>query len=334
LLVRRLLTLPALLIGVTLVAFLLTHVVPGDPVAVALGEGGRDDPAAVAAFREKYGLDRPLPVQYMRYLGGLFRGDLGLSIRSQRPVRDELFRHIPATFELAIVATTLTLVFGVGLGIAAAMFNTTRLDQVIRFFSLIGLSLPGFWLALISLYLLSFKLRIFPGIGRLDPTLIPPPTITGAYTIDALLARDWPVFWDALAHVALPALVVSSYAAGLLTRFTRAAVLEVLGEDFVRMAWAKGLPRLAVIFHHVLRAALPSVITMLGILFGNVLSGAVLTEIIFAWPGIGQYAYVSAANLDLSAIVGVSIFVAIVYVTINFVVDVLYGVIDPRLRAH
>jgi peptide/nickel transport system permease protein len=213
------------------------------------------------------------------------------------------------------------------------MFHDRGPDQIIRVVSLLGVSVPGFWLALVALTLLSFRFAIFPGIGRLDPRLIPPATVTGAYTIDALLAGDWDTFRDALAHLLLPALVLAAYAAGLLTRFTRSAVLDVLGEDYVRMAWAKGLPGRVVVLDHVLRAALPSVITVGGVLFGNVLSGAVLTETIFAWPGLGQYTYLSATRLDLPAIVGVSLFVAVVYVSINFAVDVLYGVIDPRIRA-
>jgi peptide/nickel transport system permease protein len=330
---RRLAMLPLLLLGVTLVSFGLIVVVPGDPVAAALGEGGSDDPEVVATYRQLHGLDQPLPVQYIRYLGGVLQGDLGVSLRTQRPVRADLARFVPATLELAVVAIALTLVIGIGAGLTAAMCHDRGPDQIIRVLSLLGVSVPGFWLALVALSFLSFRFGIFPGIGRLDPRLIPPATVTGAYTIDSLLAGDWDTFRDALAHLLLPALVLAAYAAGLLTRFTRAAVLDVLGEDYVRMAWAKGLPGRVVVLDHVLRAALPSVITVSGVLFGNVLSGAVLTETIFAWPGLGQYTYLSATHLDLPAIVGVSLFVAVVYVTINFAVDVLYGVIDPRIRA-
>jgi peptide/nickel transport system permease protein len=192
--------------------------------------------------------------------------------------------------------------------------------------------MPTFWIALVALYVGFYKLGWFPGAERLDPGTLPPKSITGLYTVDALLHGNWGLFVQALHHLVLPALVLAAFNVSLLTRFTRSAVLEVIGNDYVRAARAKGLPERIVVVRYILRAALPSVVTVLGLVFANVLTGAVLVEKIFSWPGIGQYAYEAAVNLDVQAIAGVSIFVAVVYVTVNFVVDVLYGVIDPRIR--
>lgn len=322
-----------LIIGVTLVAFLLTNLVPGDPAAANLSQRAIEDPDAVAAWRAKNGLDQPLPVQYARYVGNLVRGDLGDSQQTGRGVRDDLFEFGPASAELAIVAIIVSLVAGLGFGTWAALRRDRLVDQVLRVLSLAGVSVPLFWLALLALYVLSFRLGWFPGPGRLDPGEIPPEKVTGMYTVDALLAGDFATFRAALGHVLLPAFVLASYTIGLLTRFTRSSVLEVLNNDYVRAAHAKGLPERLVVRRHVLRAALVPVITVIGTAFGSLLAGTVLVEQIFAWPGIGSYAFRSATNLDLPAIMGVSLFVAIVYITINLVVDVLYSVIDPRIRA-
>ena len=192
--------------------------------------------------------------------------------------------------------------------------------------------MPTFWLALLALYVFFFRLDWFPGGGRLDPGVLPPDQITGMYTFDAVLQGQWSVARDALHHLILPALVLAAFNVSLIMRYTRSAILEVLNDDYVRAARAKGLPERTVVRRHVLRAALPSIVTVLGLVFANVLTGAVLVESIFSWPGVGQYAYQASIELDLPAIMGVSLFVAIVYVTVNFIVDVLYGVIDPRLR--
>ena len=192
--------------------------------------------------------------------------------------------------------------------------------------------MPTFWLALLALYVFFFRLDWFPGGGRLAPGVSAPDGPTGLYTVDALVAGEWSVAWDALHHMILPALVLAAFNVSLLARYTRSSVLEVMGNDYVRAARAKGVPEPIVLWRYVLRAALPAIITVVGLLFANILTGAVLVENIFAWPGIGQYAYQAAINLDVPAIAGVSLFIAVVYVTINFVVDVLYGVIDPRIR--
>jgi peptide/nickel transport system permease protein len=331
-LARRAAALVLLGLGITLVAFALTQLVPGDPVAANLGEQAAADPAAVKAFKERYGLDEPIPVQYWRYLTKLLRGDLGESLQTHEPVRQNLATFVPATAELAILATLVSILVGVSFGVVAAVRRNRATDQLLRVVSLAGISMPTFWIALVALYVFFFRLGWFPGGDRLEPGVLAPPDKTGMYTVDALLAAQWSTAWSALHHLILPALVLAAYNVGLLTRYTRTAVLEVLGNDYVRAARAKGLPESNVLVRHVLRAALPSVVTVIGLVFANVLTGTVLVETIFAWPGIGQYAYRSAVTLDLPAIMGVSLFVAIVYISVNFVVDVLYGVIDPRIR--
>jgi len=216
--------------------------------------------------------------------------------------------------------------------VIAAVRRNKLTDHVLRVVSLGGVSMPTFWIALLALYFFFYKLNWLPGTGRLDAAVAQPPHHTGLYTLDALISGQWGTMWNALKHLVLPGCVLAAYNIGLLTRYTRSSVLEVITDDYVRAAWAKGLPGRTVIVRHVLRAALPGIVTVIGLAFANVMTGSVLVENIFSWPGIGQYAYHAATTLDLPAITGVSLFVAIVYIIINFLVDVLYGVIDPRQR--
>jgi peptide/nickel transport system permease protein len=329
---RRLAALVLLSLGISAVAFVLTQLVPSNAVATNLGEQAAGDPAAVAAFKHHYGLDKPLVTRYVLYLDHLIHGDLGQSTLTHNAVTSDLATFIPATAELALYSVLFAAIVGITFGTFAALRRNRPADHVLRVSSLAGISMPTFWIALVALYLGFYKFGWFPGAERLDPGTQPPPSITGMYSIDALLHGDWGLFVQALHHIVLPALVLAAFNVSLLMRFTRSAVLEVIGNDYVRAARAKGLPERIVVVRYVLRAALPSVVTVLGLVFANVLTGAVLVEKIFSWPGIGQYAYEAAVNLDVPAIAGVSIFVAVVYVTINFIVDVLYGVIDPRIR--
>lgn len=330
--VRRLVALVFLLVGITFVAFVLTQLVPSNAVATNLGEQAAGDPAAVKAFEDHYGLNKSWPVRYGIYLKHLGHGDLGQSSLTHDAVTHDLGQFIPATAELAVYSILIAAIVGVTFGVVAAMRRDRPADHALRVASLAGISMPTFWIALLALYFGFYRLGWFPGAERLDPGVPPPHSITGLYTIDALLHGNWSLFVQALHHLLLPALVLAAFNVSLLTRFTRSAVLEVIGNDYVRAARAKGLPERTVITRYVLRAALPSVITVLGLVFANVLTGAVLVEKIFSWPGIGQYAYQAAVNVDVPAIAGVSMFVALVYVTVNFVVDVLYSVIDPRIR--
>ena len=329
---RRLVALVFLMLGITFVVFVLTELVPSNAVATNLGEQAAGDPAAVEAFKHHYGLDRPFPIRYLIYLDHLLHGDLGQSSVTHDAVTHDLGQFIPATAELALYAVFLASIVGVTFGVISALRRNRPSDHALRFTSLAGISMPTFWLALLALYFGFYRLGWFPGAERLDPGTNPPPHVTGLYTIDALLAGNLGLYWQALHHLLLPALVLAAFSISLLTRFTRSAVLEVVGNDYVRAARAKGLPERVVIVRYILRAALPSVVTVLGLVFANVLTGAVLVEKIFSWPGIGQYAYEAAVNLDVPAIAGVSLFVAFVYITVNFIVDVLYGIIDPRIR--
>lgn len=331
-LLRRLGTSVILLLGVTLVTFILTAIVPGDPISAALGEGAIQNPATVEAYRERYGMDRSLPERYWLYLVTLLQGDLGTSIRTSRPVLEELSIALPATVEVAVAAVIVSLAVALVMGTIAAYRAGKLSDQIVRVLSLIGLSVPTFWLAIMTYRLFFMELGWAPGSGRLSPSLNPPPRITGLYLVDFALDGDHVGFIDAAAHLALPVLVLSLFTIGLLTRFIRTSVLEVLSSDYIRAAKAKGLPTRKVVLNYLLRGASLPILTMLGIAFGALLSGTVLVEAIFAWPGLGTYAYYAAINLDLPAVMGVGLVVGIIYVVINLTVDLLYGVLDPRVR--
>lgn len=323
-----------LVLGVTLVTFVLTNLVPANPAASALGERASSDPAAVAAFNHQYGLDRPLPTQYGLYLVRLLHLNLGTSTQTHNPVSSDLRTAFPATAELALTALVIAVVLGVLLGLLAAVRHRKFSDQLIRVVSLVGISTPTFWLALLVYYLFFYKLGWAPGSGRLSTDLSPPPQVTGFYTIDALLAGQWYTCADAIGHLVLPGFVLVLYTVGLLTRFSRTAVLDVLSNDYVTAARAKGLPARTVTTRYVLRSALLPILTVVGLTFGSLLSGAVLTETIFAWNGLGQYAFKAATTLDLQAVMGVGLVVGVTYIGINFLVDLLYGVIDPRVRVR
>lgn len=319
-----------ILLGITVVTFVLTQAVPGDPALANLGRNATQE--QIDNYRQVHGLNDPLPVRYGRYLWALLHGDLGVSQQTHNPVLTDLGGFVPATLELALLAVVIATLLGVAFGVISAVYRDRWPDYVLRFVSLSGISVPVFWLALGLLYVLFYLADLLPGGGRLDPSFNSPPTVTGMYTVDSLLAGQADTFFNALSHLILPAAVLAVSSVGLLTRYTRSAVLDVIDQDYVRAARAQGLPERTVILGHVLRAALPAVITVIGLLFANVLTGAVLVENIFSWPGLGQYGFHAATTLDLPAITGVSLFVAVVYLLINFVVDLLYGYLDPRIR--
>jgi peptide/nickel transport system permease protein len=316
----------------TLVVFLIANTVPGDPVLAQLGDQAASDPAFVAEWRHQYGLDRPLWERYVIFLDGLRHGDLGRSIRSRRPVLDDVEEYSPATIELATVAFGLTLLIGIPLGVAAAVKRDTWIDHLARAVSLLGVSSPTFWLAFILLAIFYGHFELAPGPGRLDPISLPPPTVTGSYLIDAALAGDWDTFHDAAAHLALPSIVLAAATIGLITRTTRASVLESIQQDYVRMGRAKGLRESRVILRHVLPNALVPVVTLGGLAYANLLTGAVLTETVFSWPGLGRYTFLSASALDFPAIMAVTLLVAITYLVINLITDISYALLDPRVR--
>lgn len=331
-LARRAVTSVILLFGVVLVTFGLTVLVPGDPVRAALGEGASSNPETVAAFREKYGLDRPIIERFFIYVGNLLRGDLGTSMTTGRSVSEDLARFVPATAEVAFYAIIVSLAVAVVLGTLAAYKRGKATDQIVRVVSLVGLSIPTFWMAILLYNLFFLNLHWVRGSGRISPTITPPPTVTGFYTVDYLLSGDPVGFFDAVSHLALPVLVLSLFTIAMLTRFVRTSVLEVLDADYARAAKAKGLSTPRVVFGYVLRGAALPILTLVGIAFGGLLSGTVLVEAVFAWPGLGTYAYNASKNLDLLAVTGVGLVVGVIYLVINFVVDALYGVLDPRVR--
>jgi peptide/nickel transport system permease protein len=329
---KRLLIAVGLLFGMTLVTFSLTNLVPGDPVAAALGQRAADNPETVARFRAEYGLDKSLPAQYAAYVSRLVRLDLGVSWQTHHPVSEDLAKAVPATMEIAFGAIICAVILGIILGAWSAYRRGRITDQVLRLVSLVGISLPTFWTAIVCFYAFYYRLGWAPGSGRLTPGVMAPPKVTGMYTIDALLAGEWRTFVDASAHLVLPTLVLTLYTVGLLTRFSRTSILEVLDQDYVRAAKAKGLPGRTVFLRYILRGAAVPILTMVGLAFGSLLSGTVLVESIFGWPGLGSYAYQAASKLDLLAVMGVGLFVGLVYLCINLLVDLAYGVIDPRVR--
>lgn len=329
---RRLGGLVFVLFGVSIMTFFLAQIVPADPVAAALGTNAREE--QIEAYRRQLGLDQPVVVQYIRYTGRLLQGDLGASIRTRRPVVDDLRDFLPATVELTIAAMLVTILVGIPLGIVAALRRNTWIDATARILALIGGAMPIFYVGLLLLGVFYRQLRWLPGPGRLDSTLQPPTAITGLYMVDALLTGNWPVFSDALAHLVLPAVTLGLYSTAVLLRMTRSSMLEILGQDFVRTARAKGLSQRLVIGRHVFKNALPPILTIIGVIFGSLLSGAVLTETIFNWPGIGRYATTSVTTLDYPAVMGVALVAAVIYPLVNTLVDIGYSLIDPRVRTN
>jgi peptide/nickel transport system permease protein len=329
--ISRLLIAAAMVLLATLIIFLISNTVPGDPVLTQLGDIAANNPAIVAAYRHKWGLDLPMWDRYWIFLHGLMRGDLGISISSQRPVLDDIEQYAPATVELSTVAFMLSLVLGLPLGVLAAMKRDSWIDHVARAISLVGVSAPTFWLAFIMLAVFYGWLGWAPGPGQIGADQFPPPVVTGFMLIDAPLADQWATFWDAVAHLILPSIVLASATMGLITRTTRAAMLEALSQDYIRVARAKGLRRYVVMIGHALPNALLPVVTLGGLAYAQLLTGTVLTETIFSWPGLGRYTFQSAVILDFPAIMGVTLVVAVVYVIVNLVVDVSYALLDPRV---
>jgi len=328
---RALLGLPTL-VGITGVTFLVSHLLPTDLVLINLGDRATQSPGLVEAFRHRWGLDRPVVVQYLIYLGSLLRGDLGTSIATNRPVLTELALSLPATVELATVAVVVAVIVGVSLGILAAVTRDSAVDAVARGAAAIGVAVPTFWFAILLLSTVYYRLGWAPPPGRLTSGLAPPEPITGMYVLDSLLRGRPDLFADALRHLALPVVVLATIGVGFVTRITRASMLEVLARDYVRTAQAKGLTRWAVVLRHALRNALIPIITIGGTLYAQLMSGTVMTETIFSWPGLGRYAFSSAASLDFPAVMGVALVVGAIYVAINLGVDLLYVLVNPRVR--
>lgn len=331
-LIRRLLLMIPMAIGITLLLFVVTHIVPVNPLAVILTERSMDDPEAVLAATEKWALDEPLPTQYIIYLKNLLQGDLGTSFKTKNPVALDLQTFLPATIELAICSFIFAILFGLPLGIIAAVKTGTFADQLTRVISLLGASMPPFWSGLLVLFVFYYKLDWAPGPGRLSSRIEAPTPVTGLLVYDSLVQGNMPAFWDALSHLVLPSIILGWFTLALISRITRSSMLEVLSQDYIRTARAKGVAEKWVILKHALRNALIPLVTLVGLAFAGLMSGAIMTETIFSWPGIGRYAVESAANLDYPAIAGTTLLIAIIYMLVNIFVDMLYTIIDPRIR--
>lgn len=328
---RRLFGLLPVLFGITLLVFLFLKLIPGDPVVAILGERGT--PEQVEALREKLGLNRPLYEQYLAFLRRVFTGDLGVSAVSTTPVWEELKRRWPATFELVLSAILVAVLLGIPAGILAAIRKNTLWDNLSMSLSLVGVSMPVFWLGLLLVYLFAVHLHWLPTGGRLstDMSLGFQP-LTGFYVLDALWQGNFRLLLDALAHLLLPALTLGTIPLAILARITRSAMLEVLSQDYVRTARAKGLSERQVILKHAFKNALLPVVTVVGLQFGTLLGGAILTETIFSWPGIGSYIYEGILNRDYPVVQSGVLVVAFVFVLINLLVDLSYALLDPRIQ--
>lgn len=331
---RRIILAFPLVIGITIIAFFIANALPGDPTLAFLPQSAQDKPEIVEAFRREWGLDKPLHIQYLTWVGNLAQGNMGKSIKTKRPVTEDLQQFLPATMELATTSIIFALIIGVSFGVISAVKQDSILDYFTRVVALIGVSFPVFVLALIGLTVFHAQLGWVAGHGRLDATMDAPPMATGMYIIDSILAGEWDTLSNAISHIILPSIVLGSYTTGLISRITRSSLLEVLSMDYVRTARSKGLAERRVVLRHALSNALIPVVTIIGLSYSSLLAGAVLTESIFAWPGIGRYAFLASTSQDFPAIMGVSMIIALIYVGVNFVVDVLYFFLDPRVRAQ
>ena len=327
--VRRLLFLIPLLIGLVTIVFLLSHVIPGDPVALAAGEAA--PPETIERLRKDFGLDQPLWVQYTRFWVNLAQGDLGQSLLTRRPVKEDIFRFLPATLELAIVTLVFAAIIGIVSGLVSAVNKGGLIDHLLRIGSISGVSIPTFWLALL-LQLVASASGLLPIYGRLDIFMDPPKTITGLYLVDSILIGDWNLFVNSAKYIILPALSLSYAIIGLTQRLTRANMLEVLTQDYILNAYASaGLPDRIVNFKYALKNSLIPVISQLALNFGFLLSGSLLVETVYNWPGLGLY-IVNAANFnDYQPILGGVLLTGIIIFAVNLLADILYTYLDPRI---
>jgi peptide/nickel transport system permease protein len=330
LILRRLVFVVFVLWGVTLITFFLSRVAPGDPARLIAGPHA--NATAVENIRRIYGLDKPVWVQYGRYMRDLSRGNLGTSFVTRRAVRADLNAFLPATIELAFYALVVGTLLGVVVGTVAAVRWGTAVDVGARFLAIGGLSMPAFWLAMLFQLIFFSRLGWFPFGGRLATGVAAPPHITGLITLDALLTGRFGTFVQALRHLVLPVTTLALAEVGLIARIVRTSLLEELGQDYVRTARAKGLGGARILLRHALRNALLPAVTVLGLEFGLLAGGVFLVETIFAWPGIGRYAYDAIRASDYNATMGVTLVVAVIYVGVNLVTDIVYMYLDPRIR--
>ena len=327
---RRLMSVVPTLFGVTLISFFLTYILPGNPALVKAGPLAT--PEYLAEIERKMGLDQPVWVQYGRYVGGVFRGDLGESSATGRPVLQDFLQRLPATLELTLASLILAVLIGVPLGVLSAVHRDTIVDHLGRIVGVAGVAMPTFWTGLLFIYVFFYVVGWAPPpLGRLASGLSPPTSITGLYVINSLLTANWRALWSSLGQLALPAFTLAFSVMAPLARMVRATMLEILQSDYITAAWAAGLPRRRVI-GDALRNALIPVVTTIGVVFGFLMAGNAVVETVFAWPGIGHYAVTALMTKNSGPIQSFVLFVAVMYVIVNLVVDLLYGLVDPRVR--
>lgn len=327
--VKRILLLIPVLIGVSIIVFLIMRVFSPDPAPIVLGQHATIE--AADQWREANGLNAPIYLQYINFIKGAVTGDFGMSYYTKTPVINEIFSRFPATIELAIAAIIFASIIGILLGIVSAVKKNSIVDNAGMVLALIGVSMPIFWLGILLIILFAGVLHILPSGGRIDP-LLQPTGGTGLYLIDTLLMGDFEAFIDALKHIILPALALGMYSMAIIARMTRSSMLETLGQDYIRTARAKGVREYRVIKHHALRNALIPVTTVIGLQLGSLLGGAVLTETVFSWPGIGNFTVQAIMKSDFPIVQGVVLLIACIFVFINLLVDIIYAFIDPRIK--
>lgn len=327
--VRRLLLVIPVLFGLLVLTFVLVRVVPNDPAAALAGQNAT--PQQVAEIRAKYGFDQPLIVQFGIYVRQVLQGDFGTSIQSGRRVSVDILQRLPATLELTFAALLLGAGLGIPLGVLAAVRHNGWLDHALRVFTVGGIAIASFWFAIMLQLLFAMQLDVLPLRGRLSPIVDAPPDLTGLYLVDSLVTGKWQTFGNALKHITLPAITLSFGALATITRFTRSGVLDTLQKEYVTYETAAGYPRRVLIAVYVLRNSLVATVTQIGLLFGALLAGAVVVESIYDWPGIGSYAVQAIFTSDYKAILAVTLLVGVVYSVVNIVVDVVHGLIDPRV---
>lgn len=328
---RRLALVIPTLLGVTIITFTLTYVLPGNPAVVKAGP--LVSPEVVKELEKEMGLDQPAWVQYWRYISGVARGDLGQSSSTGRPVLEDFRQRLPATLELTLASLLIALVVGIPLGVQSAVHRDTAIDHIGRIVGVAGVAMPTFWTGLLGLYLFFYLLGVAPPpLGRLGSGIEPPTAITGLYVVDSLLTGNWKALGSSLHQLMLPAITLGLSVMAPIARMVRSTMLEILESDYIKSAWAAGIPRRQVIYGDALKNALIPVITILGIVFGFLMAGNAVVESVFAWPGIGNYAITSLMTKDSGPIQSFVLFVAVLYVVVNFAIDMVYGLIDPRIR--
>ena len=329
-LIKRLGYMVIVLIGVAGLTFLISRVLPGDPIRLALGP--IPSPEALEFIRKQWGLDQPLYIQFFKYLRQLVQGDLGTSYRTGRPVLADLKGHFPATLELSTISMLLALLVGIPLGLISAARPNSPIDYSMRLFTFFGVSMPIFWFALLLMLFFGLKLDWLPISGRLGISIAPPQTITGLYLIDSLLTGNWLTFKDSLIHLILPSSLLAFAILAPIARLMRSSTLIVMQEDYIRTARANGLTEKMVILRHAFKNAIIPVVTSAGLLYGQLLAGAVITETIFGWPGVGFYVTRAIRSLDYQPTISFTVVAGLSYVLINLVVDLMYVAIDPRIK--